>query len=175
MGISMNINKYINIIYIIGGIMSEQTAKIKEKKKFKVPHTYVIIFTIVLIMAILTYIIPAGEFDRIQDEATGRTVIDPASYHPVDQNPTTFFELWKAVPRGMVDAASIIFFMFIISGSFGVIQSTGAIEAFISRVALALQGKDKIMVPMIVFIFSIFGGTIGMAEEAMIQTILQCF
>ncbi|NLL60321.1 MAG: putative basic amino acid antiporter YfcC [Tissierellia bacterium] len=148
--------------------MSEQTAKIKEKKKFKVPHTYVIIFTIVLIMAILTYIIPAGEFDRIQDEATGRTVIDPASYHPVDQNPTTFFELWKAVPRGMVDAASIIFFMFIISGSFGVIQSTGAIEAFISRVALALQGKDKIMVPMIVFIFSIFGGTIGMAEEAMI-------
>ena len=52
MGISMNINKYINIIYIIGGIMSEQTAKIKEKKKFKVPHTYVIIFTIVLIMAI---------------------------------------------------------------------------------------------------------------------------
>jgi len=119
-------------------------------------------------MAVLTYIIPAGEFVRVEDAATGRTVIDPTSYHAVDQNPTTFFELWKAVPRGMVDAASIIFFMVYISGSFGVISSTGAIEAFISRVALMLKGKDKIMVPMIVFIFSIFGGTIGMAEETII-------
>lgn len=148
--------------------MSEQGEKIKEKKKLKVPHTYVIIFSIVLVMAVLTYIIPAGEFVRVEDTATGRTVIDPSSYHTVDQNPTTFFELWMAVPRGMIDAASIIFFMFIISGSFGVISSTGAIEAFISRVALMLKGKDKIMVPIIIFIFSIFGGTIGMAEEAII-------
>ena len=54
-----------------------------EKKKFKVPHSYVIIFCIVLVMAVLTYIVPAGEYARVEDPNTGRTVVDPASYELV--------------------------------------------------------------------------------------------
>ncbi len=140
----------------------------KEKKRFKVPHTYVILFSIVIIMAILTYIIPASEYIRVEDANTGRTVIDPASFHYVEQNPTSFFDLWKAVPKGMKDASSIIFFIFIIAGAFNIITATGAIEAIISRIALRLKGRGKLMIPMTLFIFSIFGGTIGMAEESII-------
>ncbi|HCX03761.1 MAG TPA: putative basic amino acid antiporter YfcC [Clostridiales bacterium] len=147
--------------------MSEQT-KPEKKKFFKVPHTYVILFIVILIMAVLTYIIPAGEFVRVEDPNTGRTVVDPASFHNVDQNPTSFFDLWKSVPNGMKDAAGIIFFIFIVGGSFQIITSTGAIEAIISRIALKLEGKDKLMIPIFLILFSIFGGTIGMAEEAIV-------
>lgn len=147
--------------------MSEQT-KPEKKKFFKVPHTYVILFIVILIMAVLTYIIPAGEFVRVEDPNTGRTVVDPASFHGVDQNPTSFFDLWKSVPNGMKDAAGIIFFIFIVGGSFQIITSTGAIEAIISRIALKLEGKDKLMIPIFLILFSIFGGTIGMAEEAIV-------
>jgi len=139
-----------------------------EKKKFKVPHSYVIIFCIVLVMAVLTYIVPAGEYARVEDPNTGRTVVDPASYELVEQNPITFFELWKTIPRGMVAGASIIFFMFVISGAFGIIQSTGSIEAVISRVALKFRHSGKLLIPIILVIFSIFGATIGMAEETII-------
>lgn len=138
------------------------------KKKFKVPHTYVILFSVIIIMAILTYIIPAGEFLRVEDVNTGRTVVDPASFHAVDQNPTSFFDLFKSVPKGMKAASGIIFFIFVVGGAFQIITATGAIEAGISRVALSLRGKDKLMIPLFLIIFSIFGGTIGMAEECIV-------
>ncbi len=147
--------------------MSEQT-KPEKKKIFKIPHTYVILFMVILTMAILTYIIPAGEFLRVEDPNTGRTVVDPASFENVAQNPTSFFDLWKSVPNGMTAASSIIFFIFIVAGSFNIINATGAVEAGISRVALKLKGKDMVMIPIFVVIFSIFGGTIGMAEETIV-------
>ena len=68
----------------------------------------------------------------------------------------------------MKAASSIIFFIFIVGGAFQIITATGAIEASISRVALSLKGKDKLMIPLFLIIFSIFGGTIGMAEEAIV-------
>lgn len=145
--------------------MSEPTI---TKKKSRVPHTYVILFTVIIIMAILTYIIPAGEYDRMQDPSTGRTVVDPDSFHAVEQNPATPFDLVQAVPKGMNAAAGIIFFIFIIGGAFQIIAATGAIEAGISRVAVKLEGKDILMIPIFTVVFSIFGGTIGMAEETIV-------
>ena len=148
--------------------MSVQQPKPEKKKFFKIPHTYVILFIVILTMAILTYIIPAGEFLRVEDPNTGRTVVDPASFENVTQNPTSFFDLWKSVPNGMTRASSIIFFIFIVAGSFNIINATGAVEAGISRIALKLKGKDMVMIPIFVVIFSIFGGTIGMAEETIV-------
>lgn len=145
-----------------------QNQKIEKSKKSRVPHTYVILFSVIVIMALLTYIIPAGEFTRVADPNTGRTVVDPASFHAVEQNPTKFFDLFQSIPKGMSAASSIIFFIFIVGGSFQIIAATGAIEAGISRVALSLKGKDKLMIPLFLVIFSIFGGTIGMAEEAIV-------
>lgn len=144
------------------------SANVKKKKLFKVPHTYVILFLVILTMAILTYIIPAGSYERVQDPNTGRTVVDPSSFHGIDQNPTGFFDLWQSIPKGMNAASGIIFFIFLVGGSFEIISGTGAIEAGISRIAVKVQGKDKIIIPIFVIIFSIFGGTIGMAEEAIV-------
>jgi uncharacterized ion transporter superfamily protein YfcC len=49
---------------------------------------------------VLNFIVPAGEYARVEDPNTGRTVVDPASYEQVEQNPITFFELWKTIPEG---------------------------------------------------------------------------
>lgn len=144
-----------------------QSERIK-KKGFKVPHTYVILFSVILIMAILTYIIPAGEYNRIEDAATGRTVVDPESFHDVDQSPVKFFDLFQSVPKGMKGAASIIFFIFIVGGSFQMITATGAIEAGIGKIAKALQGKEKLMIPIFLVTFSLGGATFGMAEETIV-------
>lgn len=140
--------------------------KIKEKKKSRVPHSYVILFSMIIIMAILTYVIPAGQFERV--DVGGRTVVDPSSYSSVESNPATIFDVFKAVPKGLGAAQSIVFFIFIVGGSFNIITQTGAIEAGISKIAVSLKGKEKLLIPLIVFIFSIGGGTIGMAEEAIV-------
>lgn len=142
--------------------------KVNKEKKFKVPHTYVILFSVILIMAILTYIIPAGEYDRVKDEVSGKTVVVPTSFHSVEQNPIKFFDLFQSVPKGMKEASSIIFFIFIVGGAFQMITATGAIEAGIGKMAKALQGKEKLLIPSFLVIFSLGGATFGMAEEAIV-------
>lgn len=141
---------------------------LSKKKKFKIPHTYVILFLMIVIMAICTYIIPAGQFERVEEINTGRSVVDPASFHYVEQSPVNFFDVFYSVPSGMKAAAEIIFLIFIVGGSFQIIAATGAVEAGVCKAALSLRGKEKIIIPMFVLIFSILGGSIGMAEETIV-------
>lgn len=144
------------------------STKAMDKRKFKVPHTYVILFAVIIIMSLLTYIIPAGEFDRVEDPTTGRSVVAADSFHEVDQNPTKFFDLFKSVPKGMKAASSIVFFIFIVGGAFQIITGTGAIEAGIGKIAVGLKGKEKLMIPIFIALFAAAGGTFGMAEEAIV-------
>lgn len=138
----------------------------ESKKKFRVPHTYVILFGMIIIMAILTYVIPAGQYQKV--ELNDRMVVDPNSYATVESNPAKPFDVLKAFPKGLAAAQSIVFFIFIVGGSFNVLNQTGAIEAGIGKIALGLKGKEILLIPIIAFVFSLGGGTIGMAEEAIV-------
>lgn len=130
------------------------------------PHTYVILVMVILIMTACTYFIPAGEYDRV--EVDGRTVVDADSYHSVENSPVGFFELFKSIPEGYNQACAIIFFIFIIGGSFHIVTSTGAIEKGIGRLAKASQGRERLLIPLITFTFSLAGGTFGMSEEGIV-------
>ena len=143
--------------------MKEKVSKID--KTVKIPHTYVLIFCIILIVALLTHIIPAGEYTRVEDPKTDRTIVDPNSFTRVERNPVGIFEVLTAIPRGMVDAAQITFFIFIVAGSFQIITSTGAIEAGIYKVANLLRGREQLLIPIFMFLFSLTGAFLGFAEE----------
>ena len=134
-------------------------------RTFKIPHTYVLISCIIIIAALLTHIVPAGEYARIEDPNTGKTVVDPNSFTKVEGNPVNPFEVLSAVPRGMMAAAQITFFIFIVAGSFQIITSTGAIEAGIYKVVSMLRGKEQLLIPIFMFIFSLTGAFLGFAEE----------
>ncbi|WP_342387115.1 YfcC family protein [Salinicoccus bachuensis] len=133
---------------------------------FRFPHTYAILFSVVIIAAALSYVIPAGEFERV--EVGDRTEVVPGSYTAVEQSPVSFFELFKAIPTGLIDGANIIFYIFLVGGAFGIIRATGAIEAAIQKVMLMVKGNERLMIPVIMLVFSILGFTTGMAEEAII-------
>ncbi|MEW8973045.1 MAG: TIGR00366 family protein [Tissierellaceae bacterium] len=142
--------------------------KAGRREGFKIPHTYVILFSVIIIMSMLTYVLPAGEYNRINDEAVDRIVVDPESFHYVDQNPIGIFELIQSIPKGMAAASEIIFFLFIIGGAFQIINVTGSIEAGIGKVAKRLYGKEKLMIPIFMSIFAFGGSTFGMSEEVII-------
>ncbi len=136
--------------------------------KFKVPHVYALLFIVIIGAAILTYIIPAGEYDRFTDEETGRTLVDPESFRFVDPEPVGFLDIFEAVQLGMIDAANIVFFIFIVGGAFGIIAGTGAIDAGLGAAVRKLSNKDKVLLIGIIVLFSIGGGTFGMAEETLV-------
>ncbi len=141
--------------------------KLNKKQPF-IPHTYAIIFAIIIVATIATYFVPAGMFERTEHEATGRTIVVSDSYHSVEQNPVSFFEMMKAIPEGMQAGAQIIFFILLVGAAFGIIRETGAIEAGIGKAITKLEGREKIIIPASMILFSITGFTIGLSEESII-------
>ncbi|SCY95279.1 YfcC family protein [Alkaliphilus peptidifermentans] len=136
-------------------------------KKFKIPHTYVLLFCVIIIMTALTYIIPAGQFDRAEDPATGRIFVVPESFHYVEQSPVSIFGLFQSIPKGMNEAGYIIFFVLMIGGAFGIIQATGTIDAGIGSTVKQMSGREKLIIPVVMLVFSLAGATLGTAEEAL--------
>lgn len=145
---------------------SASAANPGTKKGFKVPHVYVILLTVVAICAILTYLVPAGHYARVAGPG-GRMIVDPASFENVAQTPVGFFDFLLSVPKGMVEIAEIIFFIFIVGGSFGVVNATGAVEAGIHKVTKTMAGKERAIIPIVMILFSLGGAVFGMAEETL--------
>jgi uncharacterized ion transporter superfamily protein YfcC len=133
--------------------------------KLKLPHTYVLLFALTAAAAALTWVIPAGEYAR--RELAGRKLVDPASYHRVAAQPAGPGEVLLAWPLGLEATAPIVFYLLLIGGTFGVIQATGALDAGIAAIVRATGGRGEVVIPLLVVVFSLGGGTMGIAEEAL--------
>ena len=140
----------------------------KQKKKWKTPHTFVILVAIIIIAAIATYLIPAGEFTRFKDAATGKTLVEAGSYHRIASNPLNPLLIPPAIYTGIVKSASTITFMLIIGGAFEVITSTGALTALCKKLSKTFSKHKYAVIPVFLTLFSIFGFTMGMSSEVMI-------
>ena len=140
----------------------------KQKKKWKTPHTFVILVAIIIIAAIATYLIPAGEFTRFKDASTGKTLVEAGSYHRIASNPLNPLLIPSAIYTGIVKSASTITFMLIIGGAFEVITSTGALTALCKKLSKTFSKHKYAVIPVFLTLFSIFGFTMGMSSEVMI-------
>ncbi|GAB4321286.1 MAG: AbgT family transporter [Bacteroidales bacterium] len=143
----------------------------------KIPHTYVIIFFLIIVAALLTWIIPGGEFERTEvvKEGIKRTVIDKDSFHYIENQPQTW-QVFTAVFNGFVRQAGIIVFILMIGGAFWIMNASKAIDTgiadFLNR-ATRLEkyrlfraiGVNNLIISMVMILFSIFGAVFGMSEE----------
>lgn len=140
----------------------------KEKKSFlnvKIPHTYIIIGIIVVFSMLLTWVVPAGQFERYEDEITGRMLVDPDSYHRVEQSPVNPFQMLVAIQEGMIESADIIFFIFFAYGFVYMLIKTGAFDASVGALLRKMNGKEKYLIPVFMLLFGVCGSTFGMFEE----------
>ncbi len=134
-----------------------------KKRRFSVPHVYVLLLGLILICSILSYCIPAGQYGTTVVD--GKEMIDSTSYQTVESTPVTLMQFLSAVPRGMQESAQIIFFIFIVGGAFAILQESGAIEGGIGRLIRMLKGKTLVILPVILLLFSLGGAIFGMSEE----------
>ena len=164
-----------------------------KKKKFQFPHTYIIIFGVILVAALLTMFIPLGRYETkeitytVNGTEKTRTVLDPDSFsYVLDDNGN---KVTKVAPifgtedfggQGILNyvfegmtvgdkngtAVGIIAFILVGGGAFGVVLRTGAIESGISRVITMTNGKEILLIPILSILFSLGGAVFGMGEEA---------
>ncbi len=152
--------------------MSKSTEKELKVKKHLDVHPYTIIFTLIIVATIMTWIIPAGQFDRITDEVTGKELVVAGTYHIIEKNPVGFTDMMMCIQRGMVGASEIVFFILILGGTFGIFASTGAIDVLMAKIIIKFAGKaySVFVFPILMLFFFTCAAVFGMGEEAMIFT-----
>lgn len=134
--------------------------------KIKAPNTFLIIFSMIILIAMLSWIIPAGEFNRI--EKNGKEVVDSESFHYVESNHQNIDDILKAPIKGFVEASLIIGFVLIVGGAFTVFQKTEAVDSAIKAVAKAHSNSKLVrtlLIPLFMTFFSLGGAMFGMSEE----------
>lgn len=134
-------------------------------RKSKVPHTYVLLFSLIILAVVGSYVLPAGQFDRVKDEVTHKTIVVPGSYKHVEQTPVSFFNTFISIQKGMIDAGSVVFFVFLVYASFYVVMQTHALHAFIGWLLRVMEGREILIIPVFMYLFALGGSIFGMFEE----------
>lgn len=134
-------------------------------------NTTLLILAIVAATAALTWIIPAGQYDKVLEN--GREVLVQGSFHYIEASPQNIFDVLKAPMDafGRSSTAGVIAFLLIIGGAFTVVEKTGAIAAAIKRASamfLKHPALKKLYIPVTMTLFSLGGATFGMSEETLI-------
>lgn len=135
----------------------------------KSPDSLVIVSVILVIFVLLTWIVPAGEFDRM--DVDGRMVVVAGTYHSVEAEPQGFWAIFRAPLKGIESAADIIGFVLLVGGAFSILTRTGALDAGLQQVLRFAEKNTRLkiwIIPLLMTIFSIGGATFGMAEEVLV-------
>jgi uncharacterized ion transporter superfamily protein YfcC len=153
----------------------------EPKRGFSLPSAYTILFALIILVAIATWIIPAGQYDL---DESGQPI--PGSYHQVEANPQRIIADSLLAPinglygiegeDGSVDvwnsgelfgAIDVALFVLVIGGFLGVTMQTGAIQGGITRIVQRFKGREQWMIPILMIVFALGGTTFGMAEESL--------
>lgn len=140
--------------------------KTVKKHKFKMPSAFTILFIIIVIVAILSWIIPAGKYST---DSGGNIIAH--TYRTVKSNPQGLWDVFMAPVIGMVGddktdgAISVSLFILVIGGFLGVVNKTRALDEGISSIVRKYKGKEKQLIPILMMLFALGGSTYGMAEE----------
>ncbi len=153
-------------------------------KSFKVPNNIVIVFSIIILAALLTWVVPGGQYDRQTIKVNGveRTVIVNGTFKNVDHHPQTW-QIFSAFYNGFVKMSHIVVFILMIGGAFWIMNETRSIDIgilsflnltrrFEKYKLIRMLGVDNIIMVFIMIIFSAFGAIFGMAEETLAFTII---
>ncbi|MCD1633654.1 YfcC family protein [Martelella mediterranea] len=138
------------------------------------PTAYTILFLLIVFVAALTWIIPAGQYDRVMNEEVGREIAVAGTYHEVDPNPQGFVDVMLAPIAGFynpdsyaANAIDVALFVLFLGGFLGVVNATGAIDKGIKAAMFDMKGHQIWIIPIMMGLFALGGTTYGMAEETL--------
>jgi len=134
-------------------------------KSMKLPHPLVLLITGIVAAAVLTWILPAGEFDRRDDPAAGRRVVVAGTYHAVEPAPVGAVAAAVSIPRGFVEAAEVVAVVLFVGGAWVVVDMLGTLGRLVGALAGALRGRTTLAIPIVSLFFVTMGALENMQEE----------
>ena len=129
------------------------------------PHPLTLLTACILVSALCSYILPAGEYQRRDDPVTSRKVVVAGTYHRIEPYHVGPFEALVAIPKGMSDAASVIFLVFLVGGAFTVVDETGALRRGVGWLVRRLERRESLVIPIVSLTFATGGALENLSEE----------
>ncbi|MCP4330718.1 MAG: YfcC family protein, partial [Alphaproteobacteria bacterium] len=149
------------------------TQAAKARIRFRCPTTYTILLVLIVVAAGLTWIVPAGLYDRTDPDIHNHSLPIPGTYRSVEPEPQGILDVILAPVGGFykplgyeAQAIDIALYILVMGGYLGVIARTGAITAVIERAINRLEGREKWMIPILMALFAAAGSLFGFAEES---------
>ncbi|WP_394978672.1 YfcC family protein [Candidatus Allofournierella excrementavium] len=136
----------------------------KPKKKFQFPHVFILLSCVILLVAALSYLLPAGTYDTVIDPVSGSEVVDPDSFHYVESTPVTLMQLVASYSNGFQAVAPLLFMTMAVGGTFGVIHRLGIIPAMVSFASKSFRTNRLLAIPILLLCFSALDTFLGMPE-----------
>ena len=132
----------------------------KKRRKLKTPNSYIIIMAIILLVAVLSWLIPGGAYDYVDPDAD---TLEPiaGTYHAVESNPQGLWAVILAPINGFVDSVDIILYCLVIGGYLAIVMKSGAFDAAIGQTLRKLNGREFLLIPILMIIFSLAGAAFG--------------
>lgn len=131
----------------------------------KLPHPLVLLLGAVVVAAASTWVLPAGEFDRQEDPATGRNVVVAGTYAPVEAAPVGLFDVFVAIPRGFVEGADVIAVILFVGGAWVVVDRIGTLARLVASMVAVFRQRGLWAIPVFSFAFGAMGALENMQEE----------
>jgi uncharacterized ion transporter superfamily protein YfcC len=150
------------------------TSSPSDMRRFQFPHPMTLLVGFIVLAMALSWVVPSGEYSRHDDPATGRSVVVPGSYHAVPSAAVSPFRALVGIPRGMIDAAEVIFLVFLVGAAFTVVDHTGVLRRGVDAMVGRLAGKTWVVIPVVSLLCAAGGALIHMQEEfiAMVPVLL---
>ncbi len=133
----------------------------------KIPSAYTLVFILIIIFSILTWVLPAGKYDRVYNSKLNKEVVVANTYHHVESVHQGVESIATSFFKGIVSAIEIIAYLLIVGGSYGVILKTKAIHTALSILIKKLKNRAIILIPFLMLLFSALGSIIGFFEEGL--------
>lgn len=120
-----------------------------ERAKFRMPTAYTILFLLIILVALCTWLVPAGAYQYVNEAPVAGT------YHAVAQSPQGAGAVLKAAFAGFYDAVDVCVFILMVGGFLGVVMKTGAVDAGVGRIIQRLGGREKWLIPILMIAFGL--------------------
>lgn len=153
-----------------GETMKEKQKENLGQKNNKSVHVFVLLVVLIMLGSLLTYLIPAGEFQRLEDAKSGQKLVVAHSYRHISNNPIPLHQLPAYFFKALIkeSTAKLIFFILIVGGSFHIIASTKALDVFFTHLIKRQSSNKKMVIPLFIGLFSIFGFSMGLTTASIV-------
>ena len=141
--------------------MSSGPSQQAKKKGFKMPHTFVILVVIILIATVLTWVIPSGEYARIEDPISGRKIVDATSFAYVDNVRVSPVQLPMLIINAFSANADLITLILLSGAAIHMLTATGALQALVASIVRRFSGKVSVFIPLLMLVFALICTTQG--------------